>query len=105
MTTKQMIGTRIKQLRKVKGLSQEELSEKVGMSSKYLSSIERGNENPTLDTFIRLARSLDVEVFEIFNYSNELSDKESKRFLINVIKKSNKERLDLTAKIIQAINL
>jgi len=105
MTTKQMIGSRIKQLRKARDLSQEELSEKVGMSSKYLSSIERGNENPTLDTFIRLAMSLNTEVFEVFNYSNELSDKESKKFLIDLIKNSNKERLELTAKIIQAINL
>ncbi len=105
MTIKRLIGSRIKQLRKAKGLSQEALSEKVGMSSKYLSSIERGNENPTLDTFIKLAQALGVNVFDVFNYSQEQSLKDSKKFLLDLIRSSNKEKLDLTAKIIQAIHL
>lgn len=105
MTIKRLIGSRIKQLRRAKGLSQEELSEKIGMSSKYLSSIERGNENPTLDTFIKLAQSLGVDIFELFNYSQELALKDSKKFLLDLIKSSDKEKLDLTAKIIRAIHL
>ena len=49
------------------------------MSSKYLSSIERGRE-PTLDTFIKLAQALNVEIFELLNYTGEKSVKESKSF-------------------------
>jgi transcriptional regulator with XRE-family HTH domain len=88
MTTKQQIGSRIKELRKSRGLSQEKLSEKVGMSSKYLSSIERGYENPTLDTFIRLAAALDVDIFELFNYPENRPRKLSKKFLLDLIKSS-----------------
>ena len=39
---KEMIGSRIQEIRNKKGLTQDQLSEKVGISSKYLSSIERG---------------------------------------------------------------
>lgn len=86
VTTKQLIGARIKQLRKGVGLSQEKLSEKIGMSSKYLSSIERGYENPTLDAFIKIARGLDVDVYELFNYSGDRSRKVSQEILLDLIK-------------------
>ena len=105
MDIKRLIGSRIQKLRKAKGLSQEELSEKVGLSSKYISSIERGNENPTLDTFIKLARSLNVDIFELYNYSSEYPQKESKKFLVDVITKGKKEKSDLAAKIIKALYL
>ena len=48
MTVKELIGKRIKEARQARRLSQEALSEKVSLSAKYLSSIERGKENPTL---------------------------------------------------------
>lgn len=94
MDIKRSIGSRIQNIRKAKGLSQEALSEKVGLSSKYISSIERGNENPTLDTFLKLAHSLNVEIFELFNYSND-SQKESKKFLVDLITKGKKEKSDM----------
>ncbi|OPY66473.1 MAG: HTH-type transcriptional regulator ImmR [Syntrophorhabdaceae bacterium PtaU1.Bin034] len=58
MSVKELVGRRIKEVRQAKGLSQEALSEKIGMSAKYLSSIEWGKENPTLDTLIKLADAL-----------------------------------------------
>jgi transcriptional regulator with XRE-family HTH domain len=105
MEIKKLIGSRIKHLRKAKGLSQEELSEKVGLSSKYLSSIERGNENPTLDTFMKLAQALNVEIYELFNYASERSLKDSKKFLLELIRDSDKEKLDLAARILKGIYL
>jgi len=48
MDVKQMIGSRIKEIRTKKGFTQEQLAEKIDISPKYLSSIERGKENPTL---------------------------------------------------------
>ena len=105
MEIKRLIGSRIQKLRNAKGLSQEELSEKVGLSSKYISSIERGNENPTLDTFIKLSRSLNIEIFELFNYGNDYPQKDSKKFLIDLIAKGKKEKSDQAAKIVRALYL
>jgi len=53
------------------------LAELIDINPKYLSSIERGEENPTLDLFIRLAGGLKVELHEIFQF--EYEDQQSKR--------------------------
>ena len=105
MDIKRSIGSQIQKIRKAKGLSQEELSEKVGLSSKYISSIERGNENPTLDTFIKLSRALNVGIVELFNYSADTTQKDSKKFLIDLISKGSKDQLDMAAKLIRALYL
>jgi transcriptional regulator with XRE-family HTH domain len=43
--THELLGKRIRALRKQKGMSQEQLAEQVGMSGKYLGEIERGQVN------------------------------------------------------------
>jgi transcriptional regulator with XRE-family HTH domain len=48
MNAKVLIGKRIQELRKARGLSQEKIAEKADISSTYLSRIECGRENPTL---------------------------------------------------------
>ena len=71
METKKLVGMRIKSVRRGKGYSQEKLAELAGINAKYLSSVERGEENPTLDLFIRLSQSLKVDINEIFNIEYE----------------------------------
>ena len=104
MEKKKLIGLRIKELRRTKNISQEKLSEKIGISSKYLSSIERGKGNPSLDTVIKLAVALDVELSDIFTLSHQgKTTKDLKAFVTNLLRESDAERLKLTAKIVKAI--
>jgi len=49
-TTKELLGSRIKEIRKLRRLSQEELSEKINIDPKHLSRIEVGRGFPSLDT-------------------------------------------------------
>lgn len=53
-------GAHVRQLRERKHISQEELALEIGMSRRYLSGIERGEANPTLDQLLRLAQGLGV---------------------------------------------
>jgi transcriptional regulator with XRE-family HTH domain len=55
MDARQQLGQRLRHLRRVRGYTQEQLAERIDISPKYLSSIERGAENPTLDLLGRLA--------------------------------------------------
>lgn len=71
MDLKRALGQRIKALRKRAGLTQEALAERAGLNPKYISGIERGNENPTLDTLIRLAKELRVPLVELFDFELE----------------------------------
>ena len=83
---KKMIGKQIKTLRQARGMSQEELSEKVSINPKYLSAIERGKANPTLDIFTRLAEALNVSLPDLFDY--ELEPKELAQLVAGLITES-----------------
>lgn len=69
MDDRKLLGQRIKELRQVRGWSQEELAERMGSGAKYVSSLERGQENPTLEMLINVARTLKVEPVDLFNYA------------------------------------
>lgn len=63
------LGARIRQLRKIKGWTQEVLAEKADMDYKYLGAIERGEKNLTLTNIERIAKGLGVEVYQLFLFS------------------------------------
>ena len=71
MDAKRVLGRRLKALRKRAAMTQEELAERAGINPKYISGIERGRENPTLDTLLRLARELGVQPVELFDFDLE----------------------------------
>ncbi|WP_461257151.1 helix-turn-helix domain-containing protein [Treponema sp. R80B11-R83G3] len=66
MDIKKIFGENLKFYRKAKRLSQEQLSEKVEISVKHLSSIERGLNFISADLLEKLAFSVDVPVFYFF---------------------------------------
>jgi len=98
-----MIGARIKDIRNKKGLTQEQLSEKMEINPKYLSSIERGNENPTLNTLIKLPESLEVELSEIFSICQIEDPRERKSMITSLLDQADNEQLKLAPKILSAI--
>ena len=59
-------GTRVRQLRLAKGFSQVEFGEKCGFYQTYLSRIENGQANPSLNAIEVLANALDMTIFELF---------------------------------------
>jgi len=66
MDVKSVFGQNLKLYRKAKKLSQEELSEKVDISVKHLSSIERGLNFVSADLLEKLAFSVEVPVSRFF---------------------------------------
>lgn len=49
-------------LRRARGLTQEQLAERIGVRQPRIAEIERGDANPRLDTLAKLARALGVTV-------------------------------------------
>ncbi|HEX9627382.1 MAG TPA: helix-turn-helix transcriptional regulator [Acidiferrobacterales bacterium] len=66
MKEKILLGKQIRHLRTRRRFNQRVLAERARIGQKYLSNIERGKENPALDTLLRLCRVLKVEPWEIF---------------------------------------
>jgi len=60
-------GLRVRQLRKVKNLSQEELSFKTDLHRTYIGMIERAEKNITLLNIEKIAKALNVEIKELFD--------------------------------------
>lgn len=58
-------GKRIRTLRHEKGWSQEELADKVGLHRTYIGSIERGEQNTSIDNIAKLAKSLGVKIEDL----------------------------------------
>ena len=54
------IGQRIRRIRKAHKLSQEELAEKIGISTTHMSHIETGNTKLSLPVFVDIAEALEV---------------------------------------------
>jgi transcriptional regulator with XRE-family HTH domain len=60
-----LLGRRVRTLRKLRGLTQEELGERAQLTGKFLGQIERGDANPSLELLARLARALQIELWEL----------------------------------------
>ncbi|MBP3590906.1 MAG: helix-turn-helix transcriptional regulator [Clostridia bacterium] len=54
------MGDRVQDTRKNRGLTQEQLAEKVDITVEYMSQIERGLKTPSMQVFIKLVEVLDV---------------------------------------------
>ena len=59
------LGEKIRKIGKSKGLTQEQLAEKIGIDNKHLSRIEKGKHMPTYNIIKKLARVLDFDIYEI----------------------------------------
>lgn len=65
------LENRLKELRTLKGFNQQEMGLLVGVSRQTISSIERGDYNPSITVCLKLAKELDVGVEDIFSYVDE----------------------------------
>lgn len=65
------IGKRIRALRRKKSLSQEQLAERINMSSKYLGEIERGKVNFSIDIAEKIASGLEIDLSRLFDFHDE----------------------------------
>ncbi len=59
-------GIRLRQVRLTRGLTQEQLAEKLAVSLNFLNLIERGQRAPSFDTLERIAKVLRTPVAEFF---------------------------------------
>lgn len=58
MDMRKLVGENTARIRKEKGLTQEALAEKSGLSQQYISGLENGQRNPTIVTIYELATAL-----------------------------------------------
>ena len=67
MTDKRLkrIGERLQAARKLKGLTQEDVADKVGVSRTYYAQIERGERNPSTTVITSIIEAIGVDLIDI----------------------------------------
>lgn len=67
---KRLIGTAIRSKRSELGISQEELADRAGLHRTYISDVERGARNPSLESIHKLAMALELSLSGLFDHAN-----------------------------------
>ncbi|KAF6559402.1 helix-turn-helix transcriptional regulator [Paenibacillus sp. EKM202P] len=102
-----LVGTRIRALRKEKGLSQESLGEKGGFHFSYIGQIERGEKNVSLINIAKIADALDVNLIQLFAYVNEdikvTKHEDGIQEIVNILQKTSPEKVRLARNVIREI--
>lgn len=98
----------IKEVRKVKGLSQQELGERLGVSGAYIQQIESNKKNPSMKTLQRIAKALEITLGELVGVETNLfikNDSVEARIIDKVINdehSSEKEKQSMMNNIFKA---
>lgn len=70
MTIRRLVGQNLKRYREAVGLSQEALAFECGLHRTYVSGVERGVRNPTVEVLSKLAAPLGVEPWQLLVSDN-----------------------------------
>lgn len=79
---KQLIGEKIRLIRKNKGLSQEALGHKAELHYTYIGGIERGEKNCSIDTLNKIADALQINIAELFSFPISIQEEKALRSIL-----------------------
>ena len=88
------IGTFLKELRKEKNMTQEQLSEKLNVNNRTISRWENARTMPDFDIMIELAKLYDVSIEELLNGERtaDMMNKQTEETLYNIADYTNAEK-------------
>ena len=105
--TKGTFGLRLRGFRKKKGLTIEQLAERVGLSTNYLGDVERGKKLPSMATLIRSVNLLDIPADELLkddvNRADYLVDAEISARMANLTQRQRVAVLRMLDSILKEI--
>ena len=96
------IGQRIRKVRKARGLSQEELAEKVGISTTHMSHIETGNTKMSLPIFAELASVLETRTDELLHDDNPAGRSASIAHIAEMMEHCTSQQIRIIEDVIKA---
>ena len=102
MDNKKLLGKRIQELRKRKGLKQEQLAEFCNVEPASISNIENGRNYPSFQTLENITKILDTTFIEVFKFEHKQDTKDLIRE-INSMLNENPEKIEDTYKIVKAL--
>ncbi|MBD5402567.1 helix-turn-helix transcriptional regulator [bacterium] len=102
---KKLFGLRIKEYRKAKNLTQAKLAELANVDDKHISCIESGKNFPSPELLDRLAKVLNVEPKDFFEFYHHQTSTELKADIMQMLNQLDDEKLVLVYKYIRTFIL
>lgn len=97
---KVLLGEKIKCVRALRGLTQEQLAEIVDRSKNHISKIEQGLANPPLELLINISDALSVKLSDLFDFEGSReSNIDFKTELKKIVATASDKHLKLLYKI------
>lgn len=90
LNIKKSLGLRIRELRKSRKMTQEQLAELVGIGTANISYIETGRFAPSVETLAKLSEILEVPLHELYMFEHLKSVDELKNEIINALNGNEK---------------
>lgn len=82
---KVQVGKRVREIRSEKGLTQHDLAEKCGFTFSYIGGLERAEKNITLINLFKVAKALDVGMYQFFLHTDKFEELPDDKVLIQEI--------------------
>ena len=99
------IGQRIRKFRKAYRLSQEQLAEKVGISTTHMSHIETGNTKLSLPLFVKLANVLSIQTDELLHDTPQKNKTAIKGELEEIMDSCSMQDIQIIEDVVKAVKV
>ena len=97
------IGQRIRQIRKARGLSQDQLAEQVGISTVHVSHIENANTKLSLPVFIRLTEVLQVSADELLQGAAPARRQQAEEDILRLLESCDLRQLQILQDVLRSV--
>lgn len=103
MDKKELLGKRIKELRKQKGFTQDYLAEKLKIEPRQLSKLETGKHYPSFETILSLLETFDITFEELVSFVHLQNKTDLKEMMLSDIENLSEDKLRDVYKVLRCI--
>ena len=102
-TTKILLGERIRELRKSRGLTQDQFAELIEVEQKHVSRIELGKSFPTIERLEKISLALNIPLRDIFDFVHLADQKTRSDSIQKMMMQLNDENQKIAYKVFSGI--
>ena len=100
---KKLLGKRIREVRILRNLTQEDLSELTDIGASSISKIESGYFHPTDENLDKIAKALKIEPYKLYMFNHHKDTRELIEDLENILKSATDDEIKLVHRVVTSI--
>ena len=100
---KKLLGKRIREVRILRNLTHEDLSELTDIGASSISKIESGHFHPTDENLEKIAKALKIEPYKLYMFNHQKDTRELIEDLENILKCATDDEIKLVHRVVTSI--